>query len=371
MLKISNDNLIAFHPGYYIKQYLDDQSMNQRELADRLNTNEKRVSELVNGKIELDSNLIESLALVLGTSETLWKNLNDKYLETKAQIEKQNRLEQEKTIQKEIDYKFWSDLGLVKPTNNTLEKISELKKFFHISTLKVLENKDFLVQYKTSIPEVKNKNVINSNAWVQTALNIGYSYTVEPMNLKYLKSMLPEIREMTTKNLEEVISRLKEIFKNSGVAFVILPNLKNCGINGAVKWFGKDKVLLAMNDRRNDTDVFWFALFHEIEHVFQQKKGHIIISAEDNIGLKSILDSDALEKEADTFAQNYLIDPIQYDKFVSEDDFSSTAIKAFAKEIRIHPRIVAGRLQREKHLQLNTSKKQYNNIDISNSTDHT
>jgi hypothetical protein len=39
-------------------------------------------------------------------------------------------------------------------------------------------------------------------------------------------------------------SILKELLTSCGVALVLLPNLKNCGVNGAVKWLGKDKVVL-------------------------------------------------------------------------------------------------------------------------------
>lgn len=75
-----NENLIAFHPGYYVKEYLTDQGMKQSELAERLNTSEKNISNLVNGKIDIDDALAEDLAVALGTSSTLWKNLNDRYL---------------------------------------------------------------------------------------------------------------------------------------------------------------------------------------------------------------------------------------------------------------------------------------------------
>ncbi|WP_125567525.1 addiction module antidote protein, HigA family [Companilactobacillus insicii] len=365
MLKISNDNLIAFHPGYYVKRYLDDQDMKQSELADRLNTNEKRASELVNGKIELDDNLIEGLALVFGTSESMWKNLNDKYLKIKEQINRQNQLEEEKNIQKQMDYKFWENLGLVKQTSNTIDKISELRRIFHISSLKVLENRDFLVQYKTAVPEVKNKNVINSNAWVQTALNIGHLKEVSSIDLEYLRSKLPEIRKMTRDDPEKFMPKLNNIFSKSGVAFVIIPNLKNCGVNGAVKWLGKDKVLLAMNDRRKYADVFWFALFHEIRHVFQQKKGHIIISSDKNIGLRSVLDIDTLEYDANTFAQDYLINQKQYEEFVAKNNFSSTSVKEFSDKIDIHSGVVVGRLQRDNYIeynQLNNLRQKYNII---------
>ncbi len=363
MLKVSNENLIAFHPGYYIKKYLDDQNMNQRELADRLNTNEKTVSQLINGKIDLDGKLIAGLALVLGTSESVWKNLNDKYFEIKSQIEKQNQLEDEKTIQRQLDYKYWTNLGVLQPTNNAEQKISELRKFFYVSSLKVLENRDFLVQYKTAIPEITDKNVINSNAWVQTALNMGEIEDVAPINLETLKKMLPEIRKMTLETPDVFVPKLKQILKESGVAFVVLPNLINCGINGAVKWLGKDKVLLAMNDRSKYTDIFWFAFFHEIKHVFQQKKGHIILSTEKDVGLKSALDLETLEKDADEFAKNYLIDKIQYNEFLTKGDFSKKAIEEFSQDNQINPGIVVGQLQREKYIpvtRLNNLRHKYN-----------
>lgn len=353
MRKISNENLIAFHPGYYIKKYLDDQNMNQRELADRLNTNEKTVSQLINGKIDLDNRLITGLALVLGTSESVWKNLNDKYLATKNQIEEQNQLEEEKTVQRQLDYKYWTNLGVVQPTNNADKKVFELRKFFHISNLKVLENKDFLVQYKMAVSEITDKNVINSNAWVQTALNMGELEDAAPINLESLKKSLPEIRKMTLDAPTVFLPKLKQILGESGVAFVVIPNLRSCGINGAVKWLGKDKVLLAMNDRSKYTDIFWFTFFHEIRHVFQQKKGHIILSTEKNIGLKSALDLEELEKDADEFAKNYLIDKVQYNELVTKGDLSKRAIEEFSKENQISSGIVVGQLQRDKYIPVN------------------
>lgn len=78
---VSNGALVAFHPGYYVKQYLSSQGIKQSELADRLGTSEKTISNLVNGKIEkLSPELIRGLALSFGTSEILWKNLDERYL---------------------------------------------------------------------------------------------------------------------------------------------------------------------------------------------------------------------------------------------------------------------------------------------------
>lgn len=92
LAKLSDDSLIAFHPSYYVRRYLDTQGMKQSELAKRLNVSEKVVSNLVHGKINLTDELAEGLALVFGTSTALWINLNRIYFEKKRKIEIQFKI---------------------------------------------------------------------------------------------------------------------------------------------------------------------------------------------------------------------------------------------------------------------------------------
>ena len=50
------------------------------------------------------------------------------------------------------------------------------------------------------MPEVTDVNVINANAWVQTAINIGSGMDVEPYDKKKLSAAIPEIRSMTVQD---------------------------------------------------------------------------------------------------------------------------------------------------------------------------
>lgn len=102
----------------------------------------------------------------------------------KLEIEKRIRIDQECELAKKLDYKFWVDLGLVKATRVTAEKVQELQRYFKVSSLSVLSQRDFLVQYRTSVSEVTDVNVINANAWVQTAINLGTQKEVEPFDKK-------------------------------------------------------------------------------------------------------------------------------------------------------------------------------------------
>ena len=54
-----------------------------------------------------------------------------------------------------------------------------------------------------------------------------------------------------------------------------------------------------------------------------------------------------LEIEADKFAMNYLISPMDYKRLAPTRYISDDEIVEFAKSIGIHPGIVAGRLQYE------------------------
>ncbi|MCH4165448.1 MAG: hypothetical protein LKF37_11815 [Lentilactobacillus diolivorans] len=60
-------------------------------MAKRLNTTKKTISELVNGKIDLNDNLINGLSLVSETSKLLWRNLNNRYQQDKQKIDEQSK----------------------------------------------------------------------------------------------------------------------------------------------------------------------------------------------------------------------------------------------------------------------------------------
>ena len=352
MNKIEYEELIAFHPGYYIKEYIEDQGITQEEMAKRLQTTPKYVSDLVNGRINLTDEMVLKLSVVCGTSTTLWLNLNQKYIEKKLEIEKRTQLDEECRLVRLLNYKFWMDLELVKKTNVTAERAMELQRYFKVSSLRVLNQRDFLVQYKTSVSLDADINVINANAWVQTAINMGTTMDVAPYNKKKLSAAISEIRDMSVQEPFEFCSRLKSLLANCGVAFVLLPNLKNCDVNGAVKWLGKDKVVLALNDGEKYADIFWTALFHELGHVLQQRIKILLVSEANESELKTDERIRHLEDEADLFSQDVLIPKTAYAQFIEEHQsgFTEEAIKTFAKEINILPGVVVARLQQDKKI---------------------
>lgn len=349
MSKIEYDNIIAFHPGYYIKDIIEDMELTQEEFAIRLGTSPKNLSELLSGKIKLSTDLAGKLSVMLGTSIEVWLNLEKTYEEKLIEIEQNKKMNEQIEIVKQIDYTYFKHFGLPDTRNNE-EKVIYLCCFLIVSNLIVLKQKDFLINYRTGVNQINDKNIINSRAWVQTAINMGKKNETKKFNKEKLEEDISKIRSMTTSSPEQFLPKLREIFADCGVSFVLLPNLKNCGINGAVKWLNNDKVILAMNDRRHYADTFWFSLFHEIKHVLQHKTKELIVSLE-QVEFETF-DSN-LEKEADEFAKNTLIPIDKYNYFIKQNNLSKIGIENFANSIGIHPGIVVGRLQKDRYIDYN------------------
>ncbi len=336
--------IVAFHPGYYIADIIEDMEISQAEFAIRVGTTAKTISQLINGHANISNDLAKKLSAMLGTSVEVWQNLQDTYDRKLIEMQQAKDFDAQAELVKQIDYKYFVDVAGLPEERDRKSKAINLCRYFQVADLRIMLQPDFLVNFRGSSASSSEKNIINSRAWIQTAINISKSMETKPYDSDKLKAYLPELRGMTIKKPEEFLPRMREIFSECGIAFVLLPHLKNSGINGAVKWITEDRVVLAMNNRGLDADKFWFSLFHEIKHVLQQKIKTVFISSTVD---KMIDINNKLETEADKFATNYLISPADYKRLAPSRYTSDDEIIKFAETIGIHPGIVAGRLQHE------------------------
>lgn len=352
-IKEYND-IVAFHPGYYIAEIIEDMEISHAEFAVRMGTTAKTLSKLINGQANISNDLAKKLAAMLGTSVKVWQNLQNAYDQKLIEIQQAKDFDAQEDIVKQIDYKFFVEVAGLPATRKVHERIAFLCQYFQVADLRIMLQSDFLVNFRGGTSVDSEKKIINSRAWIQTAINMAREIETEAYNANQLKDYLPEMRSMTLQSPDIFLPRMKELFAECGVAFVLLPHLKNSGVNGAVKWISDDRVVLAMNNRGLNADKFWFSLFHEIKHVLQHKTKAVFIrsTVEEMISMNH-----NLEVEADQFASDYLISPSDYHRFSPTKYTSDEEIIAFANSIGIHPGIVAGRLQHEKIIPQNRCSK--------------
>ena len=169
------NDIVAFHPGYYVADIIEDMGISQAEFATRMGTTAKTLSNLVNGQINLSNDLAKKIAVMLGTSLEVWLNLQSAYDQKLIEIEMAKDFDAQKAIVGMIDYSYFVKVANLPATRDVREKAGNLCKYFMISNLQILAQPDFLVNFRTGISNVEEKNMINARAWIQTAMNFGKS----------------------------------------------------------------------------------------------------------------------------------------------------------------------------------------------------
>ena len=72
-------DIVAFHPGYYIADIIEDMEISQAEFAVSMGTTAKTLSQLLNGQANIANYLAKKLSVMLGTSVEVWQNLQNTY----------------------------------------------------------------------------------------------------------------------------------------------------------------------------------------------------------------------------------------------------------------------------------------------------
>lgn len=81
------NNRIAFHPGYYIKELIEESGLTQEDFAKKLGMTPTNLGFLVGGEQSLSADIASQLSQMIGTSKEYWLNLQNAY---DAQIAKFN-----------------------------------------------------------------------------------------------------------------------------------------------------------------------------------------------------------------------------------------------------------------------------------------
>lgn len=326
---------IAFHPGYYIKELVDESGLTQEDFAKRLNTTPKNLSLLIRGEQSLSLDIALKLSRMIGTSVSYWLNLQSAYDELVAEFDSEEELEREKKIFAAFDYKYFREnFGLPDLPRKIAEQIAEVRRFLGVASLTVFAKPDMTVSFRSAANGLNQTNIIKANAMVQIAINKALRVNAPRFNMSKFENAYRDALELT-RNHAEFYPLISQAFREAGVILVILPNLPGSKINGATKKIGNN-IMLMVSDRNLSADSFWFTLFHEIGHITNGDYG---ISFEKETGER--------EAAADRFAEDILIDREQYQDFVSRNRFDVLSICAFAKAINRDPGIVLGRLRND------------------------
>jgi HTH-type transcriptional regulator/antitoxin HigA len=338
--------IVATPPGSTIREQLQMRGMSQKEFAQRMGLTQKHTSHVINGEVTLTPAVAMKLESVLDIPAEFWMNLEGIYRAKLLRAQEEEQMDDEHALLKLLPYNELAKLGWVEDTKELVKKICNLRRFFEVANLTLLDGARIpgIAYRKLTTKETIDYKLV---AWSQKAKLEARKIQTRRINLQMLESILPQLRLMTMQDPKAFFPVLKESLSNCGVALVVLQHIGGSFLHGAT-FFDGDKIVLGVTIRGKDADKFWFSLFHEIGHIL---KGHI-----------GKPEAAYNEETANKFAADMLIQPDQYASFVSHGDFSRKKVRAFAQMSDIDCGIVVGRLQNDKiieHNQLNDLKIKY------------
>lgn len=328
---------LAFHPGYYIKETIEESGITQEDFAKRLGTTPKNLSLLVRGEQNLSFDIALKLSKMLGTSVEYWMNLQSVYDTALSELSSVSEMQAEIEVVKNLGYAYFRDhFDLPDLPRQLEEQVKALRLFLSVSDLCYLKDRNLAVSFRGVREGLTESNIEKANAMVQIAVNHASTVEAPPYNKQQFEIAVKEALALTSEHAS-FLESVYESFMQAGVILEVLPNLKGSKINGATKRLATN-VLLMVNDRGQYADTFWFTLFHEIGHIMN---GDFGASFPDDKGEK--------EDAADKYAKDTLIDPVAYAEFCMSacGDYTIQSVMDFAKRIGRDPGIVVGRLQND------------------------
>lgn len=310
---------------------MNEKGLKQADLIPYFGTS-SRVSEVLNRKRPLTVQMIRALTIGLGISaDTL---VGASVIETSSS---KKSVDWSKFPIKEMTRRGWIE-NIGKAAKNNLEEV--VKGFIADAGLE-FGTASFRKRFYGEAETPTSKYALH--AWLARVIqrarvrkpNIGH-YNHDEMSLAYLKE-LAQLSRFETGPLLAV-----EQLENSGISVIIEPALKGTLLDGAALRDTDGAPIIGLTLRYDRLDHFWFTLIHEVAHIWK----HV---GENEAFLDDLESSseDRKEAEANRLATEAFIPRVQWRRSDAYRTPDRNTIERFAKDLKIHPAIVAGRLRRE------------------------
>ena len=220
---------------------------------------------------------------------------------------------------------------------------TELMRFFGANRIDDIE----------TLPHAAKKTQVNTDttpaqlAWLYRVKEITSEMLVAKYSAKSIPTVIRRIRPLLS--LPEEARKVPRILAEGGIRFAIVESLPSAKVDGVCFWLNDTSPVIALSMRFDRVDNFWFVLRHELEHV---RLGHgraaMMLDTELE-GERAGVGNDVPEEErlANTAAQEFCVPKERMDSFISRKApfFAERDVLGFAKNLGVHPGLVAGQLQ--------------------------
>lgn len=330
----------AIPPGETLQETLGGVGMTQAQLAERTGLTTKTINLIVKGKAPVTPETALQLERVLGTPASFWNNRERQYRETLARLQEEKQLEEHTAWLKDMPYRPMVGLGWIPDAKEPVARIQILLNYFGVASPQQWKSvwEKPVAAFRDSKAFQKDPGAVS--AWLRKGEIEAQKIHTKPYEEGRFREALGRARSLTQQPPETFEPALRKLCSDSGVAWVLIPELPGTHAHGATRWLTPEKALIQLSLRYKSNDQLWFSFFHEA--------GHILLHGKREVFLEDHSVPSNKEVEADRFASDKLIPPSDYMRLVSQGPpYTKLLICRFAKQVGIAPGIIVGRLQHD------------------------
>lgn len=326
----------VFPPGDRLKEELDARGWTQADLAEILGRPPRLISELITAKRAITPETAHGLGQAFGTGPEIWMNLETQYQLART-ARANHTVAHRANIYGRFPVKDMQKRGWLKPVTALDDIEAELKNYFQVSSL----DDNIEIAHAAKKTSYDRLNSLQA-AWLMRALQLAPTVSVS----RYAESNLERLYTALRGCVAELgdAAKVPELLSKAGIRLLLIAPLPSSKIDGACMWF-RDQPLIVLTLRYDKHDIFWHALFHELDHIEHgEGKSEPVV---DSDLLKDCSHGPRTEKRANQSAASRLIPPDEMERFISRFNpyYSDAAILNFAAHLKVHPGIVVGQLQ--------------------------
>jgi HTH-type transcriptional regulator/antitoxin HigA len=155
-------------------------------------------------------------------------------------------------------------------------------------------------------------------------------------------ALISEVARLSV--LEDGPSVACQLLAKAGVTVVVERQLPGTRLDGAAMRTADGRAIIGLTLRYDRLDHFWFTLCHELAHLALHLHGGDCSAILDDLEAEQRSEA---EQQADSLAAEALVPASRWAEFADASLLSEAELVAFARTVRVHPAVVAGRLRRD------------------------
>lgn len=336
------------HPGETVQEYLDFYEWSQRDLARRTGITPKTISEICNGKAPITPTTALAFEKAFQRPAHLWLNLQRQFDEVEARRREEAKASGWDEWVRHFPLKEMRQKQFSLPEGRSDADV--LLGFFGVTS-----PESWASVWRASAPHYRQTRSVKAReeaiaAWVRETEIVARGLELVDFDAARLRAAINPLRQFTRQRIENVLDPLQELCAKLGVAFVLVPALRNTGISGCARWLTEKRALIGLTIRHKTDDQFWFTFFHEVGHLLlhRSKRSFVLDNAQDDLSDRVVdPEMQQIEAEANRFSADTLIPPALLGAFLRAGEFTNESIHEFSETVGVGPGIVVGRLQHE------------------------